>query len=126
VATPNEPELKSLFHDRTFNVTEDYLSAGKELMETLNASGIVLKRGHKGILVFQKDQDPKEIKIHGGSDIVDVTGAGDTVISVVALAVASGSDMYSAAYIANVAAGLVVMKEGAYPVEMEELLHELS
>ena len=59
-------------------------------------------------------------------EVYDVTGAGDTVISVVALAMASGSDMYSSAMIANIAAGLVVMKLGTATVSADELRHAVN
>ena len=68
-----------------------------------------------------KDQDPALIPIFGSSDIVDVTGAGDTVITTFALAVVAGASFYDGARLANCAAGLVVMKRGAATVTPEEL-----
>ena len=91
------------------------------MLERLSARGIVLKRGKDGMIVFETEKEPRMIKIHGGSDIVDVTGAGDTVIAVLGLAVSVGTDLYTAARFANVAAGLVVMKEGAYPISHSDL-----
>jgi rfaE bifunctional protein kinase chain/domain len=126
VATPNEPEIKRIFPARSFYDDDDYYQAGLELLERLKAQGIVLKRGHKGMIVFEKDKEPVTIDIHGSADIVDVTGAGDTVISVLGLSLCAGADLVSSARLATIAAGLVVMKEGCYPLSKQELEHELE
>lgn len=126
IATPNEPEVKKLFPGKAFQDEDDFLEAGNSLMERLNATGIIIKRGHKGMIVFEKDQEPRTIGIHGSADIVDVTGAGDTVISVAGLALSAGAGLYDAARLANIAAGFVVMKEGAYPIHINELELELE
>jgi rfaE bifunctional protein kinase chain/domain len=126
IATPNEPEVKKLFPGKNFQHENDFFEAGQSLMERLNASGLIIKRGHKGMIIFERDKEPQVIGIHGSSDIVDVTGAGDTVISVASLALSAGADLCSAAELANTAAGFVVMKEGAYPIHFEELEHELG
>lgn len=126
IATPNEPEIKKLFPVRNFFSEEEFYEAGEELRNRLNAGGIVLKRGHKGMMVFEKDKAPEKIEIHGSSQIVDVTGAGDTVISVVSLALSAGANLLTAARLANVAAGIVVMKEGCYPIGIDELENELN
>ncbi len=125
IATPNEPEIKKIFPDKLFYSEKDFHDAGRELMEKLDARGIILKRGHKGMLVFERDSTPRPISIFGSPDIVDVTGAGDTVISVVGLGLLAGADLYSSAQLANIAAGYVVMKEGAYAISFEELLNVL-
>lgn len=126
IATPNEPEIKKLFPENNFFSQQDFFDAGIELLERLSAGGVVLKRGHKGMIVFEKGNPPRQIDIHGSSDIVDVTGAGDTVISVLSLALSAGAGLLSASHLANVAAGIVVMKEGCYPIRARELEHELE
>jgi len=126
IATPNEPEIKKLFPGKTFLQESDFYHAGRELLERLNARGIIIKRGHKGMIIFEKNIEPRVMDIHGSADIVDVTGAGDTVISVLSLSLSTGADLYSSAALANIAAGFVVMKEGAYPINMGELENELE
>ncbi len=126
IATPNEPEIKKLFPGRHFLEEDDFYFAGGELLKRLNASGIIIKRGHKGMIVFEKEKKPRLIDIHGSTDIVDVTGAGDTVISVLSLALAAGADLVASARLANIAAGFAVMKEGAYAIGIEELERELK
>ena len=125
IATPNEPEIKKIFPGNPFETEEDFCLAGESLMAELGAQGIILKRGHKGMIVFEKGLDPKPLDIFGSANIVDVTGAGDTVISVVSLAKASGANLFASAQLANIAAGLAVMKEGAYPINTQELLDAL-
>lgn len=124
-ATPNEPEVKKMFPENNFRTAEDFHRAGQDLLTAIEAEGIILKRGHKGMIVFEKDKNPAAIDIHGSSNIVDGTGAGDTVISVLSLALSVGADLQSAARLANIAGGIVVMKEGAYPISLQELQNEL-
>jgi rfaE bifunctional protein kinase chain/domain len=126
IATPNEPELKKLFPEKKFHNEQDFYDAGDELLKRLKAEGIIIKRGNKGMIIFPKEGTPNEIKIHGSSEIVDGTGAGDTVISVLSLALISGADFQSSSYLANIAAGKVVMKEGTHPISLNELKNELK
>lgn len=125
IATPNEPETRQMFSGRDLKSYEDFIKAGKDLQKMLNAPGIIMKLGHNGMIVFDNDKEAVSIPIHGSDDIVDVTGAGDTVISTLSIAIASGADLKQAAEMATVAAGFVVMKVGAYPITQEELLNEL-
>ncbi len=121
LATPNEPEIKKLFPEKKFLNDGDFLKAGAELLEKLGATGVVLKRGHKGMLVFDRGEKPSVLDIFGTSQIVDVTGAGDTVLAVLGLGLAAGADLRDSARLANIAGGLVVMHEGAYPLRRREL-----
>jgi len=124
--TPNEPEIKKLFPSVKFRDKEDFLASGKDLIKILKCRGVVLKRGHEGMIIFEKDTEPVIIPIHGSSEIVDVTGAGDTVISLIALGLNSGFSLIQSAKIANTGASVVVMKEGAYPLKPAEIEAELS
>lgn len=118
-ATPNEPEVESIL-GRAVD-SESLPAAGTELLQKLNASAVLITRGKNGMMLFTKDAKPKSIPIFGSSDIVDVTGAGDTVISTFAMGVSAGISFYDAARLANCAAGIVVMKRGAATVSQEEL-----
>ncbi len=123
--TPNEAELKALFPDRIFYGDDDYYQALQELFRRSSCSGIVLKRGQQGMIVFNGSEF-KKISIFGSSEIVDVTGAGDTVLAVLSLALAAGASLFEAAELANIAGGLVVMKEGAYALSRKELLEAVT
>ena len=118
-ATPNEPELETLI-GKTVDA-KNIFETGKVLLSKLKMQALLITRGKNGMSLFTKDQDPCMIPIFGSSDIVDVTGAGDTVISTFALAITAGASFYDAARLANCAAGLVVMKRGAATVTPEEL-----
>jgi bifunctional ADP-heptose synthase (sugar kinase/adenylyltransferase) len=71
---------------------------------------------------FEKKTAPLEIPIYGHNQVVDVTGAGDTVIATFTAALAAGADTASAARLANYAGGIVVMKRGTATVSRDELL----
>jgi len=73
------------------------------------------------MLLLEQDVAPLNLDAVGGSEPVDVTGAGDTVIATYALAVASGASFPDAARLANYAGGLVVMKRGTATVTPQEL-----
>jgi D-glycero-beta-D-manno-heptose-7-phosphate kinase len=126
LATPNEPEIKNIFPHRKFSAVNDFIAAGSELLDLLEADGIVLKRGQKGMQVFSRGQKVNVLDIYGTAQIVDVTGAGDTVLAVLGLSLAAGASLLDAARLANIAGGIVVMHEGAYPVGRRELLDALS
>ncbi len=125
IATPNEPEIKKMFPGKSFLTDTDFFEAGTEFLHRIGAEGVVLKRGHRGMAVIDKNKQPRVVGIYGSTDIVDVTGAGDTVISVLGLALQAGADLYDSARLANMAAGIVVMKEGCYPIPYDELHHVL-
>ena len=71
--------------------------------------------------LFQPRQSTIHIPIVGSDEVADVTGAGDTVIATMALALAAGGSFYEAARLANYAGGLVVMKRGTATVSAREL-----
>lgn len=115
--TPNRKEaMECLGQTRA----EDILEVGKELKEKLNLGNLLLTRSEEGMSLFVDDEIiniPTYAK-----EVFDVTGAGDTVISVFTLACASGLTLTEAAKIANTAAGVVVGKMGTSTVTKEEIL----
>ena len=99
-------------------------SAGKTLLKQTKADGIVLTRGREGIsLITPGGMEHFSVK---PVEIVDVTGAGDTVISTIALAVASGLSIQDAVQLANLAASLVVARFGAATVTLEEMIDSIK
>jgi len=99
------------------------VAAGETLIKQVNAEGIVITRGKDGItLVTRKKHQDFPVK---PVEIVDVTGAGDTVISTLALATASGLPIEHAIMMANLAASLVVARFGAASVTTAEMLEAL-
>ncbi len=102
------------------------LDLGKKILKTLDAESILITRSAEGMSLFEKGQKTKVTTIKAtAKEVFDVTGAGDTVISVLTLALACGASLPDSAYIANKAAGIVVAKLGtatATPEEIKEVL----
>ncbi len=121
VVTPNEPEVEEALQVRINDNDQIVTQAGKTLLKKSEAETILLTRGSQGMVLFERKKSPFPIPIFGTSDIVDVTGAGDTVISVFTLALASGASYREAAQLANYAGGLVVMKKGTSTITPQEL-----
>jgi D-beta-D-heptose 7-phosphate kinase/D-beta-D-heptose 1-phosphate adenosyltransferase len=90
------------------------------MISDLGLLALLVTRSEKGMLLVQDSDEPVFLKSRA-REVFDVTGAGDTVIAVFAGALASGSDIRSAAALANLAAGLVVRKIGVASVTPSEL-----
>lgn len=91
------------------------------LKAKLRAHALVVTRGAKGLYVFTDTEIPTHIPTFA-KEVFDVSGAGDTVISVLCLALASSADLFTAATIANHAAGVVCGKPGTATVSIDEIL----
>ena len=121
MSTPNEPELENAVRLPLEPDLETFHRGGRTLLRRTQAEAVLLTRGSKGMILFEKGHPPFSIPIHGTTDIVDVTGAGDTVISVLTLALSCGASFKDAARLANAAGGCVVMKKGTATVSQKEL-----
>ena len=126
VLTPNEEEAGAALGMDCEKIEENIDNIASRVMEELNPHVLILTRGKKGMDVFIKHQKPQHIPIYGSDEVIDVTGAGDTVSSVVTLALSCGADGYEAAQLANYAGGIVVMKMGAATVTVKELKEVLK
>ncbi len=71
--------------------------------------------------LVEEKHEPHHIPVFGTDQVADVTGAGDTVLAVLTAALAAGAEPLDAAHLANIAAGLVVMKLGTATVSADEL-----
>jgi len=125
-ATPNEPEVEEALAVRIGADSGQLISAGKTLLQRMKLDSLVVTRGRHGMVAFARNRRPVEIPVHGSDQVTDVTGAGDTVIATFTAALAAGADAESAARLANVAGGIVVMKRGPASVSREELMGALS
>lgn len=94
--------------------------AGRALIEKLRSKAVLITRGEEGMTLIEDNGEITYIPAVA-KKVFDVTGAGDTVIGVMTLAIAAGATMKEAAVIANHAAGIVVGKVGTAIVEMGEL-----
>ena len=121
-ATPNEPELEALYHTRIGQHFSRLCALAEQTRRRLKLQALLVTRGRDGMVVCEPRRKPQPIPIFGSDEAVDVTGAGDTVIAVFTLALASGGTPLEAAHLANYAGGIVVMKRGTATVSREELL----
>ena len=101
---------------------ESLLRAISVLNDILPETSILLTRGARGMSLFAPGEPRLDIKA-AAKTVFDVTGAGDTVVSVLALSLAAGADLPTAANLANQAAGIVVQKLGTSSLSREELLN---
>jgi rfaE bifunctional protein kinase chain/domain len=125
-ATPNEPELESLYGQRIgTNLARLEALAGR-LQRKLGLQALLVTRGKDGMALFERGRKPVHIPVHGGDEVADVTGAGDTVIAVFTLALAAGATFIEAAKLANYAGGIVVMKRGTATLTCDELLEAIG
>ena len=119
--------------------------AGRALLAHFGCSAVVITRGEKGMSVFE-ETSPRHLQIPAtsfevtyarvgksgvergasGRQVFDVTGAGDTVLSVLSLGVAASASLADAAILENMAAGVVVGKLGTASVNPQELEHALE
>ena len=120
VVTPNTAEASAasgiVIHDLS-----TLRKAGKLLLRRLNCDALVITRGEEGIAIFQPHQEPFLVPTVA-KEVYDVTGAGDTVIGTMALALGAGAGVIEAAKLANYAAGIVVGKVGTATVHRDELM----
>jgi rfaE bifunctional protein kinase chain/domain len=124
-ATPNEPEVEELL-GTPLDDEPAVEKAGRLLLDRLACRYLLVTRGNRGMAVFEREGPTTFLPIHGSDEIADVTGAGDTVISTFTLALLVGSPAPEAAWLANLAGGVVVMKRGTAPVGLAELLGALG
>ncbi len=99
---------------------QDIEANGRGLLNYLGIDSLLVTLGEMGMYLFEHNKEPFPIATRA-QEVFDVSGAGDTVISVFALALAAGANKRQAADIANYAAGVVVGKMGAVAIGLDEL-----
>ncbi len=105
----------------SLNANADFEWAAGRLLPELGAKTLVITRGPDGMTVVARGQPALHLPAANRSEVFDVTGAGDTVVAVMTLALAAGLPVETAALLANRAAGLVVRRMGNAVVSPEEL-----
>ncbi|MEK7773114.1 MAG: D-glycero-beta-D-manno-heptose-7-phosphate kinase [Deltaproteobacteria bacterium] len=118
VVTPNNVEASQA---SGVDITDDASlhRAGEVLFNKLGCGALLITRGENGMSLFEADCETHIPTV--AKEVFDVSGAGDTVIGTLALALASGADFKEAAVLANFAAGVVVGKVGTATLTPEEL-----
>ena len=119
--TPNESEVEQALGVRINDDARMLERAGREILERTKMQAVLITRGSRGMALFVPREPTVHIPIFGSDEIADVTGAGDTVMATMTLALAAGATFELAARLANYAGGLVVMKRGTATVSASEL-----
>jgi D-beta-D-heptose 7-phosphate kinase/D-beta-D-heptose 1-phosphate adenosyltransferase len=124
VITPNNQEAASA-SGITIEDEPTLIEAGQKLLGSIDCRAVLVTRGEEGMTLFTnggRDGDEVTHIPTVAREVYDVTGAGDTVVATLALALASGASLEEAAVLANHAAGVVVGKVGTASVTKDELL----
>jgi len=123
VITPNLKEFETIVGP--CRSEKELVSKGQELMARLELGALLITRSEHGMTLLRAGEPEAHFPARA-REVFDVTGAGDTVISVLAAALAAGSPLPQAAALANIAAGIVVAKLGTASVSMPELRREVN
>ena len=123
IITPNEKESEEM-NSYLAAKEHDMLRIGNSLLDKLD-SNILITQGSKGMTLFEKGSKEVFSIPTKAREVYDITGAGDTVVALLALAIASGSDLRTAAVLANYAAGIVVGKLGTSTLTANELIDKI-
>jgi rfaE bifunctional protein kinase chain/domain len=125
IMTPNQPDAEKAVGFELKDM--DSLSkAARHIFSATNAKALLITRGASGMALFQQGHEPVELPVFNRSDVFDVTGAGDTVVATMALALVSGASFVEATALGNLAAGIVVRKSGTAVTSQVEMLQNLE
>jgi D-beta-D-heptose 7-phosphate kinase/D-beta-D-heptose 1-phosphate adenosyltransferase len=117
--TPNQSEFEDVVG--LCHSDAELCERGERLRADLELEALLITRSGRGMTLIRGDHEPLHLPARA-REVYDVTGAGDTVIAVLAAALASGAGLEQATALANMAAGIVVGKLGAATASVDELL----
>jgi rfaE bifunctional protein kinase chain/domain len=123
--TPNQEEVERALGLPSIRGPRAVRAAGAALLRRTGDDAVLVTRGAEGMVLFERRGSPISIPAFGAGEVADVTGAGDTVIATFTLARIAGASFLDAAILANVAAGLAVMKYGTAVVTPRELIEAI-
>jgi rfaE bifunctional protein kinase chain/domain len=103
---------------------EDVIDCGNKLLELLKCENVLITLGAEGMMLFEKDGTVSSVQTKA-RHVADVSGAGDTAIATMAVALAGGSSVREAAALANYASGIVCEKPGIVSIEIQELIESV-
>ena len=124
--TPNESEVEQALGVTIGDQPRALERAGRAILARTKMAAVLVTRGSRGMALFEPGAPTLHIPIYGSDEIADVTGAGDTVMATLTLALAAGASLPEAARLANYAGGLVVMKRGTATVSARELARAVT
>ncbi len=124
LCTPNLKELSDVSNKRIIT-EEDVLEESYKLCHKFNIKYLALTRSEDGISLIDEKKNMSDFKAVA-KEVIDVSGAGDTVVSTMAILISMNMDINEICKIANIAAGIVVSKFGTATVSSNELISEIS
>lgn len=124
VFKPNRKETEDALGIK-IKTEEEIKSASEKLIDKLNCEFLLLTLGEKGLAISDKKNNYWRIPTKARK-VADVSGAGDTVISTLTMALAAGADIKTASYLANYAGGLVCEEVGIIPIEIDYLFNTIK
>lgn len=124
ILTPNKKEA-GLAANMDINTQDDLEAAAQKIMSQASLGKLLITCGKDGMALFEKDRPSRTIASKA-RQVFDVSGAGDTVISILGLGLAAGFGFEAAAGTANAAAGIVVAKVGTATASIDELNRALE
>ena len=125
--TPNLPEAEQAV-GYGIKTPQQLTQAGQDLLRMTQAKKMLITRGEEGMSLFTQEGQESQIPAFNRTDVFDVTGAGDTVVAALTLALGAGASCWEAAVLGNLAASLVVRQFGTATTtiaEMKEALQSL-
>jgi D-beta-D-heptose 7-phosphate kinase/D-beta-D-heptose 1-phosphate adenosyltransferase len=125
IITPNKKEAARV-SGIEIACEKDLTRAGKKLLHNLSCEAVLITRGEEGMTLFERTRKTATHIPTKAKEVYDVTGAGDTLIAVLAMAMAVGASYEEAARISNHAAGIVVSKLGTATVAPRELIDSIT
>lgn len=120
VFKPNKREAEEAIGTR-IRTDDDVIRAGQKLLATIQAENVLMTRGEEGMTLFERNGGVRHIQTLA-ANVQDVSGAGDTVISTLTMALVGGGTIHEAAELANCAASVVVGAVGIVPIQAAQLI----
>ncbi|MEE3718461.1 PfkB family carbohydrate kinase [Tumidithrix elongata RA019] len=125
IFTPNLPEAELAVG---YDIKENLSTAARDLLALTHAKQILITRGEDGMSLFSQEGTREDVPAFNRTQVFDVTGAGDTVVAALTLALVSGGSFWQATVLGNLAASIVVRQFGTTttnPLEMQAALENL-
>lgn len=119
VITPNRVELATAVN-HAIETEDELIAAARSMLDTIDVQAILVTRSADGMTLVQKNGEVHHLRAES-HEVADVTGAGDTVVATLGLALAGGASILDSAHLANVAAGLAVRRRGTAIITVREL-----
>ncbi|HSX25851.1 MAG TPA: D-glycero-beta-D-manno-heptose-7-phosphate kinase [Chlamydiales bacterium] len=123
-ATILKPNLSEAYAAAKMPSNASLDSVAKQLLEISSAELLLITRSEAGISIFNSEGKRSDFPVRS-KEVIDVTGAGDTVLSMICLGLANGLDIEAAAQLANIAAGISIERLGCVQITLSELAQRL-